>query len=97
MPRRWQFELDHAALADIDECANGPEAVCRRGRATLARIYAEETKTMRAVDALAYNDTKEATEEDAAGELLSVPWYARRLRHLIAFDGLKLPRVKDNL
>ena len=50
---------------------------------------------MRAVEALAYNDTKEATDEDSAGELLFVPWYARRLRHLISFDGLRLTRLKD--
>jgi hypothetical protein len=49
-----------------------------------------ETKTMRVVHALAYNNTKEGTEENAELDLLVVPIWARLLKHVWPFDGLKL-------
>jgi hypothetical protein len=55
----------------------------------MARIWALEPKTMRAVQALAYNDTKEGTEKNPL-DLIAVPRKARILKHIWPFDGMKL-------
>jgi hypothetical protein len=50
---------------------------------------------MRVLHALAYNDTKEGSEENAAPELLVVPFWTRLIKHIWAFDGLHLKRAKE--
>jgi hypothetical protein len=65
-------ERSYDIVADIEHSTDSIEATCKRGWAAIARICAQETKTMRVVHALAYNDTKEGTEENAAPELLVV-------------------------
>jgi hypothetical protein len=62
----------------------------------VARICAMETKTMRVVHALAYNDTKEGTEENAELDLLVVPIWARLPKHVWPFDSLKLDRSRSS-
>lgn len=88
-------ERSYDIVADIEHSTDGPEAACRRGWAAIARICAQETKTMRVVHALAYNDTKEASEEIAEPELLVVPFWTRLIKHIWPFDGLHLPRAKE--
>jgi hypothetical protein len=83
-------EKSYEIVADIEQLADAPEAICRRGWAAIARICAQETKTMRAVQALAYNDTKQGSEKNVEDELLLVPIRARLLKHIWAFDGLLL-------
>jgi hypothetical protein len=88
-------ERSYDIVADIEHSADSPEVICKRGWAAIARICAQETKTMRVVHALAYNDTKEGSEDNAAPELLVVPFWTRLIKHIWAFDGLYLPRAKD--
>ena len=51
---------------------------------------------MRVVHALAYNDTKEGTEENAELDLLVVPIWARLPKHVWPFDSLKLDRSRSS-
>ena len=80
-------ELSYEVLAAIEGEADDLRSACRRGRVALARVYASEPKTMRAVDALAYNDTKEGLEKDAGGDLIPLRWHQKMLTHIVAFDG----------
>ena len=64
----------------------------------LMTIAADEPMAMRALDALAYNKAVDATISDpqrVAECRLRVPWWHRRLRHFIAFQGAKY--VPENL
>jgi hypothetical protein len=88
-------ELSYEVLASIDSEADDKSGACRQGRAALARIYAAEPKTMRIVDALAYNDTKEGLEKEASGDLIVLRLRHRLLRHVIAFDGVPMKQAKD--
>jgi hypothetical protein len=88
-------ERSYEIVADIELASGTPEAICKRGWASMARIWAQEPKTMRVVEALAYNDTKEGTTEDSKGELLVVSGWAKFWRHVCAWDGLPMPRAKD--
>jgi hypothetical protein len=88
-------ERSYEIIEDIELAIDAPEATCRRGWASMARIWAQEPKTMRVVEALAYNDTKEGTLDDSKDELLVISPLHRAFRHVFAFDGLPMPRVKD--
>lgn len=88
-------ELSYEILASVDAEANDKSGACRRGRAGLARIYAAEPKTMRVVDALAYNDTKEGLEKDASADLIVLRLRHRLLRHIMAFDGVPMKQARE--
>lgn len=88
-------ELSYEILSAIDEDAENKESAIRRARAALARLYASEPKTMRVVDALAYNDTKEGLEKDCDGDLIVLRRRHRWLRHVFAFDGLRMQQAKE--
>jgi hypothetical protein len=83
-------EKSYEIVAEIDQSTDDSKAICKRGWAAMARIWAQEPKTMRIVQALAYNDTKEGTEENVQDGLLVVPTRARMLKHVWPFDGMKL-------
>jgi hypothetical protein len=82
-------EKSYEILAEIEQSTDDATAICRRGWAAMTRIWAQEPKIMRAVQALAYNDTKEGTEKNPQG-LISVPTKARLFKHVWPFDGMKL-------
>jgi hypothetical protein len=82
-------EKSFEVIADIEQSTDDAAIVCRRGWAAIARICAQEPKTMRVVQALAYNDTKEGTEKDTQ-DLIPVPTRARIFKHVWPFDGMKL-------
>jgi hypothetical protein len=89
-------ERSYNIVADIELCADDPAILCRRGWAEIARICAQESKTMRVVQALAYNDTKEGTQENVKAELFhGIPWWALASRHVFAHSGLNLSRPSD--
>jgi hypothetical protein len=83
-------ERSYEIVAEIELATEPPEILCRRGFAEIARICAQESKTMRVVHALAYNDTKEGTQADVTEDLLVFPWWAGLTRHLHAYDWLTL-------
>jgi hypothetical protein len=88
-------ERSYDIVSDIEQSTDSPEIICKRGWAAIARICAQETKTMRVVHALAYNDTKEGSENDVQDDLLMFPWWARLTRHMWSYDGLRIQRAKD--
>jgi hypothetical protein len=88
-------ERSYNIVAEIEMAAEAPEAICRRGWAEIARICAQEPKTMRIVQALAYNDTKEGTQTNVKDELIVIPWWARISRHVFAHDGVDLLRAGE--
>ena len=88
-------ERSYEIVANIEQSADSAEAICNRGWSTIARICAQETKTKRGVHTLAYNDTKEGSEENVQDDLLLVPWWARWTKHMWAFDGLRIESAKE--
>jgi hypothetical protein len=82
-------EKSYEIIAEIAQSTDDAAVVCRRGWAAMARIWALEPKTMRVVQALAYNDTKEGTEKNPQG-LITVSTKARLFKHVWPFDGMKL-------
>ena len=88
-------ERSYDIVSDIELGADAPEVICKRGWAAIARICSQETKTMRVVQALAYNDTKEGTEKDVQDDLLVLPSWARRTKHPSAHNGLHIQSVKE--
>lgn len=88
-------ERSYEIVADIESSADRSEAICKRGWSAIARICAQETKTMRVVHALAFNDTKEGYEVNVKDELLIVPLWARGVRHVWAADGLTIQSAKE--
>jgi hypothetical protein len=82
-------EKSYEIIAEIEQSTDDAAVICRRGWAAMARIWAQEPKTMRVVQALAYNDTKEGTEKNPQ-DLIPVPRKARLLKHVWPFDGMKL-------
>jgi hypothetical protein len=89
-------ERSYNVVADIELCADDPATLCRRGWAEIARICAQEPKTMRIVQALAFNDTKEGAEENVQDDLFqNIPLWRLVSRHVFAHDGFKLSRPSD--
>jgi hypothetical protein len=87
-------EKSYEIIAEIEQSIEDPAVVCRRGWAAMARIWAQEPKTMRVVQALAYNDTKEGTEKDVQDELIPVPLRSRVLKHVFPYDGRRFDPSK---
>lgn len=87
-------EKSYEIIAEIEQSTDDAAAVCRRGWAAMTRIWALEPKTMRIVQALAYNDTKEGTQKGVQDDLLVVPRWARVLKHVWPFDGMKFDPPK---
>ena len=84
-------EKSYEIIADIEQSNDDPVVVCRRGWAAMARIWALEPKTMRVVQALAYNDTRQGTEKNVQqSDLIEVRWWPRLMKHVWPFDGMKL-------
>ncbi len=84
-------EKSYEIIADIEQSNDDPVAVSKRGWAATARIWALEPKTMRVVQALAYNDTKQGTEKNVQqAELIGVGWWPRLMKHVWPFDGMNL-------
>lgn len=88
-------EKCYEIIADIEQSTDEPVVVCKCGWASMARIWALEPKTMRVVQALAYNDTKEGTEKNVPqSDLIAVGWWPRLMKHVWPFDGMKLDLPK---
>jgi hypothetical protein len=82
-------------VAEIELGADAAEKICERGWASIARICSQESKTMRVVQALAYNDTKEGSQKNVQDDLLQVPRWARALKHISAFNGLPIHSKRE--
>lgn len=71
-------------IAEIEACP-GPsdEQICK-WQADLVRIYADEPPTMRALDAIAYNEAADALDTDWR---VKVTWWQSFCRHVYPFNG----------
>ncbi len=90
-------ERAYEIVSEIELSADNSDAICKRGWATIARICAQETRTMRVVHALAYNDTKEGTQDDVQDDLLVVPMWSRPIKHFFSFNGLIIKSRRQGL
>lgn len=88
-------ERSYDIIADLESTSDNAEIICRRGWAMLARICAQETKLMRVVHALAYNDTKEGTADGVADELLVIPAGAKFWKHIRSYPDLSIRRASE--
>jgi hypothetical protein len=79
-------------LSEMETSDFVSEKAKSRWSAKLLTIAADEPITMRALDALAYNKAIDAwisDPQEAANCRLYVPWWQRRLRHILAFQGVQ--------
>jgi hypothetical protein len=91
-------ERSYDIIAEIESSQDSADLICRRGWTQLARICAQETKVMRVVHALAYNDTKEGTDDEAEakGDLLVIPGSLTKLfKHVRSYPDLKIKRANE--
>lgn len=83
--RYYDVLADMEMNSDVDS-----PKVRKRWSAKLLTIAGDEPIIMRALDALAYNSALDAWTDDPkllSANRLHVPWWQRRLRNLIAFQG----------
>jgi hypothetical protein len=87
LQKRYYELLSEMETSDLES-----DEEAKRWSAKLLTIAADEPITMRALDALAYNKAVDAwisDPQEAANCRLYVPWWQRRLRHIVAFQGVQ--------
>jgi len=86
-------------LSEMETDTAEPGDFGRKWSAKLLTVAADEPITMRAIDALAYNQAVDARTSDVAEaqrNRLHVSWFQRRLRHIIAFQAAEFLPVGEH-
>ncbi|MFG1319854.1 hypothetical protein [Xanthobacter autotrophicus] len=71
-------------IAEVETCPEPAENQICKWQADLVRIYADEPPTLRALDAIAYNDAAEALDTEWR---VRVNWWQSLWRHFYPFNG----------
>jgi len=88
--KRAYYEL----LAEIDENPNATEEQCTSWHAKMVRLTAQEPPTLKALDAIAYNDAADALELPEDDRLI-IPWYCRIFAHFWRFNGMRFNKIGE--
>lgn len=84
----------YGLLADIEAVIDPSDEQCAGWYSKMVRISGDETPTMRAVDAKAYNDAVDAMEMDESLRL-HIPLWQRPFQHFIAFEGYRYRKLGE--
>ena len=91
LQRRF-FEI----LAKLEEFVEQKEENYRKLEAELVRIYADEPPTLRALDSIAFNETRDALgSTNGSDDRLVLKWYHSLFRHLFAFPATHFPTAAE--
>lgn len=84
----------YGLLADIEAVLDPTDEQCVGWYSRMVRITGDETPTMRAVDAKAYNDAIDALEMGEALRL-HIPLWQRPFQHFFAFEGYRYRKLDE--